>query len=57
MSEATARRALQLACRSPSPHLKLEIQDGELLLNFLLVRWIVDQAKQVNKSHGKGWRS
>ena len=57
MSEATARRALQLAFRSQSPHLKLEFQGGELLLNFLLVRWIVDQAKQVNKSHGKGWRS
>jgi uncharacterized protein len=53
MAEATARRALQLAFRSPSPYLKLEFQGGEPLLNFPLVRWVVDQAKQINKSHGK----
>jgi len=53
MSQDTARRALELAFRSPSPHLKLEFQGGEPLLNFPLVRWIVAQAKQINRAHGK----
>jgi uncharacterized protein len=53
MSEETARRALDLAFRSPSPHLKLEFQGGEPLLNFPLVRWIVAEAKRRNEIHGK----
>jgi His-Xaa-Ser system radical SAM maturase HxsB len=53
MSEETARRALDLAFRSPSPHLKLEFQGGEPLLNFALVRWIVAEAKRMNEVHGK----
>ncbi len=53
MSEETARRALDLAFRSPSPHLKLEFQGGEPLLNFSLVRWIVAEAKRMNEVHGK----
>src|ERR1700729_2260849 len=53
MSQDTARRALEMAFRSPSPHLKLEFQGGEPLLNFPLVKWIVAQAKQINRAHGK----
>lgn len=53
MSEETARRALDLAFRSPSPHLKLEFQGGEPLLNLPLVRWIVAEAKRMNEVHGK----
>jgi uncharacterized protein len=53
MSQDTARRGLELAFRSPSPHLKLEFQGGEPLLNFPLVRWIVAEAKQINQVHGK----
>jgi His-Xaa-Ser system radical SAM maturase HxsB len=53
MTEETARRALELAFRSPSPHLKIEFQGGEPLLNFPLVRWITAQAKRMNKDHGK----
>ena len=53
MSEETARGALDLAFRSPSPHLKLEFQGGEPLLNLPLVRWIVAEAKRMNKVHGK----
>lgn len=53
MSEQTARRALDLAFRSPSPHLKLEFQGGEPLLNFPLVKWIVNEADRLNEDHGK----
>lgn len=53
MTEETARRALELAFRSPSPHLKIEFQGGEPLLNFPLVRWITAEAKRMNSEHGK----
>jgi uncharacterized protein len=53
MSEYTANRGLALAFRSPSPHLKLEFQGGEPLLNFPLLQWIVARAKQMNQEHGK----
>jgi His-Xaa-Ser system radical SAM maturase HxsB len=53
MTEETARRALELAFRSPSPHLKIEFQGGEPLLNFPLVRWITAEAKRMNAGYGK----
>jgi uncharacterized protein len=53
MTEETARRALELAFRSPSPQLKIELQGGEPLLNFPLVRWITAEAKRMNKEYGK----
>ena len=53
MNRETARRALALAFRSPSPHLKLEFQGGEPLLNFPLLKWIVGEAKHINQDHGK----
>jgi sulfatase maturation enzyme AslB (radical SAM superfamily) len=53
MTEETARRALELAFRSPSPQLKIEFQGGEPLLNFPLVRWITAEANRMNKEHGK----
>jgi His-Xaa-Ser system radical SAM maturase HxsB len=53
MTQETARQALELAFRSPSPHLKIEFQGGEPLLNFPLIRWITAEAKRMNKEHGK----
>lgn len=53
MTEETARRALELAFRSPSPYLKIEFQGGEPLLNFPLVRWITAEARRMNSEHGK----
>ena len=53
MTEQTARRALELAFRSPSPQLKIEFQGGEPLLNFPLVRWITAEANRMNTEHGK----
>jgi His-Xaa-Ser system radical SAM maturase HxsB len=53
MTEQTARQALELAFMSPSPHIKIEFQGGEPLLNFSLIRWITIEAKRMNKEHGK----
>ena len=53
MTEETAQRALELAFRSPSPHLKIEFQGGEPLLNFSLIRWITAEAKRMNKEYGR----
>jgi len=57
MTEETARRALELAFRSPSPYLKIEFQGGEPLLNFPLIRWITAEAKRMNAGYGKDSRS
>ncbi len=46
MTEGTAERALDLMFRSPSPHLTLEFQGGEPLLNFDLIRFIVLRSKE-----------
>jgi His-Xaa-Ser system radical SAM maturase HxsB len=46
MSEETAERAIELMFRSPSPHLTLEFQGGEPLLNFSLIRFIVSRCKE-----------
>jgi His-Xaa-Ser system radical SAM maturase HxsB len=46
MTEETARRALDLAFRSPAPRLKIELQGGEPLLHFARVRQIVEEAQR-----------
>jgi uncharacterized protein len=45
MSAATADAALRLMFESPAQHLTLEMQGGEPLLNFDLIRYIVPRAK------------
>jgi uncharacterized protein len=49
MTEETAERALDLVFRSPSPLLKIEFQGGEPLLNFELIKTIVQSAEQRNE--------
>lgn len=46
MTKETADRAIGLMFRSPSPHLTLEFQGGEPLLNFDLIRFIVLRCKE-----------
>lgn len=46
MAEDTADRAVDLMLRSPSPHLKVEFQGGEALLNFSLIQRIVHRVKE-----------
>ncbi len=46
MSEETATRAVRVALSAPSPRIKIEFQGGEPLLNFPLIRQIVETARQ-----------
>lgn len=50
MTEATAERALDLVFQSPSPHLKIEFQGGEPLLNFSRIKQIVASAERRNET-------
>jgi His-Xaa-Ser system radical SAM maturase HxsB len=53
MSETIADRALEMTFRSPSPHIKIEFQGGEPLLNFPLVERVVLAAEERNRSEGR----
>lgn len=53
MSQETADRALSLVFRSPSPAIKIEFQGGEPLLNFPIIRYVVEEAKRINREKGK----
>lgn len=48
MTRETADKALELAFQSPNPAIKIEFQGGEPLLNFELVRYIVERAEDIN---------
>lgn len=48
MSAETARQALALVFKSPSPSIKIEFQGGEPLLNFERIKHIVLAAEQIN---------
>ncbi len=45
MTPEIAEKALDLVFRSPSQSLKIEFQGGEPLLNFEMIRYVVEQAK------------
>jgi uncharacterized protein len=49
MSEETARLALEATFRSPSSQIKIEFQGGEPLLNFGLVKTVVEEAERINE--------
>jgi His-Xaa-Ser system radical SAM maturase HxsB len=53
MTRAHADKALALAFRSPSACLKLEFQGGEPLLNFDLVKYVIERARTMNECAGK----
>ena len=48
MSVETADKSLALVFRSPSPAIKIEFQGGEPLLNFTLIRHVVEHAEAIN---------
>lgn len=48
MTEEMAERALEMVFRSPSSSIKIEFQGGEALLNFPLIKFIVERAGEMN---------
>lgn len=53
MTPETASRSLDLVFRSPAREISIEFQGGEPLLNFDIIRFVVDEAKLRNASRGK----
>lgn len=53
MSPETAQRAVELVFESPSPHIKIEFQGGEPLLNFPVIEQVVLEAKRLNDHYRK----
>ena len=53
MTSETARTAVDFMFRSPSPHLKVEFQGGEALLNFQVIRDIVQLVEARNLLEGR----
>jgi His-Xaa-Ser system radical SAM maturase HxsB len=53
MTQETADKALDLVFRSPNQALKIEFQGGEPLLNFNLVRYVVEKAEARNTTEGR----
>ncbi|BCY09924.1 His-Xaa-Ser system radical SAM maturase HxsB [Actinoplanes sp. L3-i22] len=53
MTPETARAAVSMAFRSPSPRLKFEFQGGEPLLNMPAVRLVVEEAERINGTEGR----
>ena len=51
MTVATARQVVDVIFQSPSPVLMIEFQGGEPLLNWPVVKFIVQYAKEKNKLH------
>ncbi len=51
MSNETALKALAFTFSSPSPSIKIEFQGGEPLLNFELIKFVVSEAKLLNRIH------
>jgi His-Xaa-Ser system radical SAM maturase HxsB len=48
MTSDTASRAIDLMFKSPSPYLKVEFQGGEPLLNFPLIKYVVEEVNRRN---------
>ncbi|MNZ47542.1 Anaerobic sulfatase-maturating enzyme [compost metagenome] len=53
MTPEMADRALNFVFRSPNPAIKIEFQGGEPLLNFEMVKYVVLQAKERNRTEGR----
>jgi uncharacterized protein len=49
MSQDIASNAIDFALSGPSPRMKFEFQGGESLLNFDLIKYIVEEAKKRNE--------
>jgi His-Xaa-Ser system radical SAM maturase HxsB len=48
LDEKTAKRIVDFIFQSPSKNIKIEFQGGEPLLNFPIVKYIIEYAKSIN---------
>lgn len=53
MSAATGKKCVDVALQSPSQNLKFEFQGGEPLLNFEVIKEIVEYTKKANFNHSR----
>lgn len=53
MTRAVAERGIEFMFNSPSTVLKLEFQGGEPLLNFDIVRYIVERTRELCRTNGR----
>lgn len=49
MDERTARKTVDIIFQTPSPFVKIEFQGGEPLLNWEILKFVVNYAKEINK--------
>ena len=56
MTTEIADKSLDLVFRSPAEAIKIEFQGGEPLLNFEMIKYVVEQATKRNKAAGKHLR-
>lgn len=47
MSKETAKKAVEIALQSPTDHLQFEFQGGEPLLNFDIIKFIVEYSQEL----------
>lgn len=53
MSKETAERAVDLILQTPSQYVTIEFQGGEPLVNFSVVKHLIEYAKEQNREVGK----
>ena len=53
MSMATARQAVDFALSSPSPYINFEFQGGEPTVNWPVVEFVVEYARERNRTEGR----
>jgi uncharacterized protein len=53
MSRETARKALDLAFKTPNRYLSIEFQGGEPLLNWPVVKYVIEEARRREAASGK----
>lgn len=51
MNKEVAKRAVNIALQSPSEYLDFEFQGGEPLLNFEIIKFIVEYSKSISNKH------
>lgn len=53
MNKETAKKTVDFIFQSPSSSITIEFQGGEPLLNFEIIKYLVDYAKELNKKYKK----